>query len=324
MSCLQFLQLQQTNIEKLLNDLISSYNNKKFPDTKIIVGEKGKIETIYANSFILKIRSEYFLSAFSEGWSRKVDKYFVIKKPNATLDSMNIIIRFLYNVDFNASHDMRTLLNIFLLADKMGIMVLHDELKSYFIENIITIMKNNPLLILEFVKIFILYDDLNELLLKALCLNPALLFNFDNKEISESILYELISRSELCLEENLLLSRIIQCCWIQIGFQISLKSETFHKNCDGKGPTIVIIKLLDGDLIGGYNLLDWEVNIKPRSEEMAISCRSEYGPTFGSTDLYIQNGLDFCMVINSHYESLNVSGRFQIVSYEILRVIKQR
>ncbi|CAG8768865.1 5723_t:CDS:1, partial [Dentiscutata heterogama] len=89
-------------------------------------------------------------------------------------------------------------------------MVLRDGLKSYFIENIMTIMKNNPLLVLEFIKKFILYDDLKEVLLKALCLNPALLFNFDNKEIPENILHELISRSELCLEENLLLSRIIQ------------------------------------------------------------------------------------------------------------------
>ncbi|CAG8723287.1 3621_t:CDS:2, partial [Dentiscutata heterogama] len=181
MSCLQFLRLQQTNVEKLLNDLISSYKNKKFSDTKIIVG-----------------------------WCQKVDEYFVIKKPNATLDSMNIIIRFLYGVDFNTSHDVKTLLNTFSLTDEMGTMVLHNGLKSYFIENIITIMKNNPLLILEFIKIFILYDDLKELLLKALCLNSALLFNFDNKEIPENILYELKLRSELCLEENLLLSRIIQ------------------------------------------------------------------------------------------------------------------
>ncbi|CAG8829196.1 15343_t:CDS:1, partial [Gigaspora margarita] len=34
-----------------------------------------------------------------------------------------------------------------------------------------------------------------------------------------------------------------------------LKSETFYKNCNRKGPTIVIIKLLDSDLIGGYNPL---------------------------------------------------------------------
>ncbi|CAG8493166.1 39334_t:CDS:2 [Gigaspora margarita] len=283
----------------------------------------------------------------------------------------------------------------------MGIMVLRDGLKSYFIKNIITIMKNNPLLVLEFIKKFILYDDLKEVLLKALCLNLALLFNFNNKEIPENILYELISRSELCLEENLLLSRIIQWLLDTNGFpdkiylmeyirfnQITsdeindiirkykkrrninneiisevqehyekfkdnnydhdgLKSETFHKNCDRKGPTIVIIKLLDGDLIGGYNPLDWEgeniwkktsnsflfqknrrnykkVNIKPEFEEMAIRCGTAYGPTFGRNNFCIQNGSGFCIVKDSYYESLSVSGRFQMASYEVLRVIKQR
>ncbi|CAG8796224.1 40177_t:CDS:1, partial [Gigaspora margarita] len=156
MACLQFLQLQQTNVEKLLNYLNSSYKNEKFSDTKIVVGKEGKIETIYANSFILKIRSKYFQSAFSKGWSRKVDEYFVIKKPNATPNSMIIIIGFLYGVDFNTSYDMRALLDTFSLVDEMGTMVLRDGLKSYFIENIKTIIS------LEFIKIFILYDDLKE------------------------------------------------------------------------------------------------------------------------------------------------------------------
>ncbi|CAG8646340.1 15089_t:CDS:2 [Dentiscutata erythropus] len=320
MSGLRFLQLQNTNVEKLLNDLNSSYKNKKFSDTKIIVGKEGKTETIYANYFILKIRSEYFQSALSKDWN------------------------------FNASYNMKTLLDTFSLMYEMGIMVLRDGLKSYFIENIITIMKSNLLLVLEFIKKFILYDDLKEVFLKALCLNPVLLFNFGNKEIHENILHELISRSELCLEENLLLSRMIQWLLDTNGFpdkHDGLKSETFHKNCDRKGPTIVIIKLLDGDLIGGYNPLDWEgenvwkktsdsflfqknrhsykkVNIKPGSEGLAIHCGTVYGPTFGRNNLCIQNGSGFCIVKDSQYESLSVSGRFQIASYEVLRVIKQR
>ncbi|CAG8731466.1 17172_t:CDS:2, partial [Dentiscutata erythropus] len=147
----------------------------------IIVGKEGKTETIYANSFILK-------------------NIFKVPCQKAEVE----------NIDFNASHDMRTLLDTFSLTDEMGIMVLRHGLKSYFIENIITIMKSNPLLVLEFIKKFILYDDLKEVFLKALCLNPAQLFNFSNKEIHENILYKLISRSELCLEENLLLSKMIQ------------------------------------------------------------------------------------------------------------------
>ncbi|CAG8817163.1 39801_t:CDS:2 [Gigaspora margarita] len=119
----------------------------------------------------------------------------------------------------------------------------------------------------------------------------------------------------------------------------SLKSETFHKNCDRKGSTVVIIKLLDSDLIEDENV--WKkssdsflfqknhrnykkVNIKPESEEMAIHCGTVYGLTVRRNNLYIQNSSGFCIVKDSYYKSLNVSERFQMACYEVLRVIKQR
>ncbi|CAG8816108.1 43603_t:CDS:2, partial [Gigaspora margarita] len=304
-------KLQQTR-EKLLEDLISSFEKHKFADTKIIVGENEKPEIIYANSFIIIIRSEYFQSALSN--------------------------KFLYGADFKIpSHDTRTLLNTFLLADEMRIMELRDVLKSYFTENFIIIMED-----LEFIKMIILHDDIKKILLKKLCLKPELLFNFENKQIPENIFYELISMSELCLEEHKLLNKVIQywmdtnynltdcirfnqitddefrdiirkCKWNKIKTHIlnvvesqfkdnknkyyyfrdgnfclkseildldtakqlitwisngktyhecwykfellfnmkrdGLESETFHKNCDGKGATIVIIKLYDDNLI---------------------------------------------------------------------------
>ncbi|CAG8851137.1 2015_t:CDS:1, partial [Gigaspora margarita] len=81
--------------------------------------------------------------------------------------------------------------------------------------------------------------------------------------------------------------------------------------------TIVIIKLYDDNLIGGYNPLDWEgtnvwkttkdsflfhkvkvrngyihkkSNIKPGFEKRAIGCIPLEGPKFGITDLYIESG----------------------------------
>jgi len=38
------------------------------------------------------------------------------------------------------------------------------------------------------------------------------------------------------------------------------ESKTFHKKCDGKGPTISIIHSEDGSKFGGYTDLDWEGN----------------------------------------------------------------
>ncbi|CAG8855612.1 6947_t:CDS:1, partial [Gigaspora margarita] len=43
-----------------------------------------------------------------------------------------------------------------------------------------------------------------------MCLKPELLFNFENQQIPENIFNELISMSELHLEEHKLLNRVIQ------------------------------------------------------------------------------------------------------------------
>ncbi|CAG8678273.1 13944_t:CDS:2, partial [Racocetra fulgida] len=104
-------------------------------------------------------------------------------------------------------------------------------------------------------------------------------------------------------------------CWYKFELLFNmkydvLKSKTFHKNCDGKGPTIVIIKLTDGDLIGGYNPLDWKgENVWKKTsdsfEKKAIGCSTSNSPRFGNTDLYIQSNSNYCTVEDSTYESLN-------------------
>jgi len=40
----------------------------------------------------------------------------------------------------------------------------------------------------------------------------------------------------------------------QDGFNV----KNFHKNCDNKGPTVVVIKVQNsGEIVGGYNPLEW-------------------------------------------------------------------
>ena len=34
--------------------------------------------------------------------------------------------------------------------------------------------------------------------------------------------------------------------------------QTFHKLCDYKGPTIVLVKLYDGSILGTYTSIEWE------------------------------------------------------------------
>ena len=37
-----------------------------------------------------------------------------------------------------------------------------------------------------------------------------------------------------------------------------IEYSTFHKLCDNKGPTIVLTKLKDGNILGTYTPLDWD------------------------------------------------------------------
>ncbi|CAG8812719.1 2396_t:CDS:2, partial [Gigaspora margarita] len=125
---------------------------------------------------------------------------------------------------------------------------------------------------------------------------------------------------------------ICRCKWKNIKPEIleerdGFKSETFHKKCDGKGSTIVIIKLYDNDdLIDGYNPLDCEsknkFNIKNSFEEKAIGCRNSNSLMFGATDLYISS--NYCNVKGSYYESVKMLDEYLMKSYEVLRIIKQR
>ena len=38
------------------------------------------------------------------------------------------------------------------------------------------------------------------------------------------------------------------------------KSTDFHKYCDNKGPTLIIVKTTKNKIFGGFTLLDWKDN----------------------------------------------------------------
>ncbi|CAG8568962.1 3036_t:CDS:2 [Acaulospora morrowiae] len=134
------------------------------------------------------------------------------------------------------------------------------------------------------------------------------------------------------------------------GFEI----ERFHKNCDNKGPTLVVIKVRNSlEIIGGYNPLEWHcvsvedsildeddydhqyktsnsfifsltnpsVPILSRvssKKEAIIWCRNK-GPCFGLHDLHINSSGSniFCESRKYSYEK-NVINKeiFQIEEYE--------
>lgn len=84
--------------------------------------------------------------------------------------------------------------------------------------------------------------------------------------------------------------------------------KTFHERCDNKGPTLILIKTIDGGVVGGYSNSAWpkkpgdhcsanrafifglygfglpypiKRKLKDVDDETAIRCNSEGGPAFG-------------------------------------------
>ncbi|CAB4444548.1 unnamed protein product [Rhizophagus irregularis] len=128
-------------------------------------------------------------------------------------------------------------------------------------------------------------------------------------------------------------------------------AAAFHAKCDDKGPTIVVVKIINSEqIVGGYNPIFWDLssNYKttsesfvfsftnkndPQTAKVAYSTGSRYslysgpvhGPSFGS-DLYINydNNSDFwystCTIC---YPGLDLPKSMNVVDYEVFQVVKK-
>ena len=95
--------------------------------------------------------------------------------------------------------------------------------------------------------------------------------------------------------------------------QHNFSAAAFHQHCDGKGPTITVVKAANGRVFGGYTSVSWAASgghqqdpssvlfacgpsgvrlfrIKPDCISQAVYHYSSYGPTFGvNGDMYLSN-----------------------------------
>ena len=62
-------------------------------DVIIYAGENENVKEIHAHSSILRVRSQYFRTAFSNNWAEKKNGKFIFKKPNISPQVFEIILR---------------------------------------------------------------------------------------------------------------------------------------------------------------------------------------------------------------------------------------
>ena len=118
------------------------------------------------------------------------------------------------------------------------------------------------------------------------------------------------------------------CDWISVDRKVKMtllykatrdgdSSSTFHNKCNGKSPTLTLVKTSNGYRCGGFTSLPWDsfrdykedndafvFSMDTRSKykstnSNSIYCHSDYGPTFGDGyDLCLENG--FLTAANSN------------------------
>ena len=79
--------------QEVINDLEKLLVNDEGYDVIIYAGENENVKEIYAHSNILRTRSQYFRTAFSNKWAEKKDGKFILKKPNISPHFFKIILR---------------------------------------------------------------------------------------------------------------------------------------------------------------------------------------------------------------------------------------
>lgn len=100
--------------------------------------------------------------------------------------------------------------------------------------------------------------------------------------------------------------------------------QTFHNLCDNKGITLLLVKLIDGNILGGYITKDWDnhsgwkkdqdafvfsltQNVKCITNSNysydAFYCSSDYGPFFGSIQFYSKKMNEACICSHSYYNN---------------------
>jgi len=124
--------------------------------------------------------------------------------------------------------------------------------------------------------------------------------------------------------------------------------QTFHNLCDNKGITLLLVKLIDGNILGGYITKDWDnsgswkqdqdaflfsltQNVKcitnSNNSYNAFYCNSSYGPYFGPIQFYNKKMNEAYIQSYSYYNNSsslcpgNKAGYYKMQEVEVYKII---
>ncbi|EXX68285.1 hypothetical protein RirG_106590 [Rhizophagus irregularis DAOM 197198w] len=279
--------------QDVANDYESLLTNTNIVDYDVIIYAGNNNREIYAHSFVLRTRSQYFRTEFSNGSFNRENGNFIFNLPNITPQLFNMILRFIYcgKIDLDQLLAGSDILNLLIAVNEINIQRLIDYIQEYLIKNKDDYVQQNSIEILEKIHQNNAFIVLQNICIKKICEDPQRLLNSSNfNSLSTSLLALLFNRDDLPLDEIVIWDNLIRWCRAQhssipqdptqwnndnitnmertIHRFIPLirasrdgnECAVFHEKC-GNGATIVIVKVLGSEqIVGGYNPLSWHPN----------------------------------------------------------------
>ncbi|GBB91716.1 hypothetical protein RclHR1_19090003 [Rhizophagus clarus] len=203
---------------ELSNDYEKLFETKIGYDIIIYAGEEQNIKEIHAHSNILRLKSKYFSTAFSNEWAKKEDGKFILRKPNIPPYLFDIILRFIYCEDIELKNlQGLDVLNLLIAVDELSIHQLISHIHEYFIKHHNEFLRQTPTDILETAyQHETLFTDLWNSCLKTICNEPKILFNSDKFiNLKAPLLELLLRRDDLNIDRIEVWEYLLKWCFAQ-------------------------------------------------------------------------------------------------------------
>ncbi|GBC07284.1 hypothetical protein RclHR1_07360007 [Rhizophagus clarus] len=201
--------------QEVINDLERLLIDEEY-DVIIYAGENENVKEIHAHSSILRIRSQYFHTAFSNG-SEKENGKFIFRIPNIPPQLFEMILRFIYcgKIDLERLQE-QDILKLLTSVNELNIQTLTHYIQQYIINHQNEFLQRDPIEILETSYQSESFTDLRNFTLDKICEKPEILFQ-SNKfaNLKASLLELLLKRDDLLLEEITIWDNLIKWCLAQ-------------------------------------------------------------------------------------------------------------
>ncbi|CAB4430976.1 unnamed protein product [Rhizophagus irregularis] len=189
--------------QEIANELEKLLEAEEEYNVIIYAGENENMKEIHAHSILLRIRSQYFRTAFSKEWSEKKDGKYVFNFPNISPQFFKIILRFIYcgKIDLEKLQG-QDILKLLITVDELKIQSLNHCIQEYLVKHQHEFLQQNPLEILETIYLHENFTDLWNYYLEEICAKPDTLFKSDKfTNLKAPLLELLLKRDDLSLDE---------------------------------------------------------------------------------------------------------------------------